>query len=52
MIIDQLGAFLVLPNKLSLTLSDVVAPITIKISEPAVRIVKFSSEAVLLIIFH
>ena len=39
-IVDQIGAFLVLPNKLCITLSDVVSPIAIKIPEPAVRTFK------------
>ncbi|XP_057368362.1 extended synaptotagmin-1-like isoform X2 [Daphnia carinata] len=34
-IIEQIGAFLVLPNKLSFTLSDVVSPIAVKIPEPS-----------------
>ncbi|XP_046456808.1 extended synaptotagmin-2-like isoform X2 [Daphnia pulex] len=34
-IIEQIGAFLVLPNKLSFTLSDVVSPIVVKIPEPS-----------------
>jgi hypothetical protein len=37
-IIEQIGAFLVLPNKLSFTLSDVVSPIVVKIPEPSVSI--------------
>lgn len=36
-IIEQIGAFLVLPNKLCFTLSDIVSPIAIKIPEPSVR---------------
>ena len=35
-IIDQIGAFLVLPNKLCITLSDTVTPDVLKIPEPAV----------------
>uniref|UniRef100_A0A0P5KR21 Extended synaptotagmin-2-B n=1 Tax=Daphnia magna TaxID=35525 RepID=A0A0P5KR21_9CRUS len=34
-IIEQIGAFLVLPNKLTFTLSDVVSPIAVKIPEPS-----------------
>ena len=50
-IIDQIGAFLVLPNKLCITLSDTVTPDVLKIPEPAVSAVPFLSDLKKIMLF-